>query len=529
MPHPTRRAFSAGLMLAASPLTGVGAAEKPRGGTLILGLGGEPPTLVSLTTTAQSAVILSPKVTEGLLTYDFELNPQSQLATEWSVAPDGLLYTFKLRHGVLWHDGTDFTSADVAFSLMLLKQLHPRGQSTFQNLARVETPDANTAVLVLDKPAPYLLRALVAAESPIVPRHVYEPSGKNVAVNPNEVAPIGTGPFVFKEWVRGSHVAYERNPRYWRDGQPYMDHLIARFMPDASARSIALETGEVDVVGWSLVPLTDVRRLSQSPKLAIETRGNEYQNNLFYRIEFNTRNRVFADMRVRRAVAHAIDRNLILKIVFLGYGVVSSGPISPNLKQFYDQNLTAPALDPQLSERLLDEAGFPRGANGVRFRVIMDALAGQAAQIALVVKDALRRIGVDVTVRTEDLSSYVRRIYTSREFDFNAQGSTQMFDPTVGTQRFYWSRNFQPGVPYSNGAAYSSADADHALEAAATEIDPSRRRADFVRFQEIINTDLPAIGLIAQSQVTVANRRVHNHTITADGISANFAQTYLTE
>jgi len=528
----TRRQFGAGLGAVVLSATMAGNRAEAqgvsrRGGTLTMALPTEPPTLVSLTTTAQSAVILSAKVTEGLLTYDFDLNPQPQLATAWSMTPDGLRYTFKLRQGVKWHDGHDFTSADVAFSLMLLKKVHPRGQSTFQNLENVETPDADTAVLVLSKPAPYLLTAMLAAESPIVARHIYEPSGDAVSANPNERAPIGTGPFMFKEWVHGSHAMYERNPSYWDPGKPYIDRFVARFMTDAAARSISLETGEVDIAGWSPVPLTDVKRLSQLPNLVIETRGNEYQNNLFYRIEFNTENKYFRDVRVRQAVAHAIDKRLVLRIVFLGYGVVANGPVSPNLKAFFDPDLPTNAYDPKFAEKLLDEAGLPRGANGIRFSVHQEAQMGAAADIAQYTKDALRRIGIDVTVRTEDISSYVRRLYTTREFDFSAQGSTQMFDPTVGTQRFYWSRNIHHGVPYSNGAAYASADADRALEAAAVEVDPARRKQDFFRFQQIVNTEVPAIGLVAQSQITIANRRVVNHTVTADGVSANYAEVYL--
>lgn len=525
----SRRLFNLGLGTSILAL-GVGAAfaqEPLKGGSVTLAVSNEPPTLVSLTTTAQTAVIVSPKVTEGLLTYDFDLTPKPQLATEWSVSPDGLNYTFKLREGVLWHDGTPFTSQDVAFSLMLLKKIHPRGQSTFQSLAEVQTPDPLTAVLVLSKPTPYLLTALLAAESPIVPRHIYEASGDDVASNPNEVAPIGTGPFIFKEWVRGSHVLYAANPNYWDAGKPHIDQLVVRFITDASSRAAALETGEVDIAGWTPVPLSDVERLAQSPVVSIESRGNEYQNNQFYRIEFNTQNTYFSNQTVRQAIAHALDKQAILDIVFLSHGVVAKGPISPNLTQFHAPDIQDLSYDPAVAEALLDEAGYPRGADGIRFHVTIDGLAGLAARIAEYTRDALGRIGIGVTVRTEDLSSYVQRTYTTRDFDFNAQGSTQMFDPTVGTQRFYWSKNFRPGVPYSNGAAYANPDVDRLLESAAVEVDVDKRRGYFAQFQQIVLTEAPAIGLVAASQLTIANKRLVNHTVSADGISANFAELYI--
>ncbi|WP_245615156.1 ABC transporter substrate-binding protein [Muricoccus aerilatus] len=119
----------------------------------------EPTALVAATTVVTPALSVSEKVTEGLLQYDFNLTPKSVLATDWTIAPGGLTYTFKLRPGVKWHDGRDFTSADVAFSLLLLKRMHPQGRSTFANLAEVQTPDPPTAVLRLERPAPYLIRA----------------------------------------------------------------------------------------------------------------------------------------------------------------------------------------------------------------------------------------------------------------------------------------------------------------------------------------------------------------------------------
>ncbi|TIU26064.1 MAG: ABC transporter substrate-binding protein, partial [Mesorhizobium sp.] len=130
------------------------------------------------------------KVTEGLLTYDFDLTPRPLLATEWSVSDDGLRYTFKLREGVKWHDGKPFTSVDVAYSIATIKEVHPRGRNTFLNLTDIQTPDPLTVTLVLSKPAPYLITALAAPETPIVPKHLYE--GTKAAENPVNNAPVGT-------------------------------------------------------------------------------------------------------------------------------------------------------------------------------------------------------------------------------------------------------------------------------------------------------------------------------------------------
>jgi len=252
---PSRRSFL-GISAAALGAAMVGGspafAAPVRGGSATLLLSAEPPVLTTIAHTAFNSVYVSAKTTEGLLTYDFDLNPKPLLATEWSISPDGLTYTFKLRPGVKWHDGQDFTSADVAYSINTLKEVHPRGRNTFLNLVEVQTPDPLTAVLVLSKPAPYLISALAAAESPIVPKHIYERTKADE--NPTNLAPVGTGPFKFKEWVRGSHIVYERNAEYWDQPKPYLDTLIVRFIPDAAARAIAIETGEIDLAPGAPIP-----------------------------------------------------------------------------------------------------------------------------------------------------------------------------------------------------------------------------------------------------------------------------------
>ncbi len=132
-----------------------------------------PPTLVATNNTSGTAWIVGPKIFDALLQYAADLTPEPQLATSWTISPDGLRYSFRLRPGVKWHDGKDFTSDDVAFSIGVLKVAHPRGRGTFANVTAVETPDPLTATIVLSKPAPYLISALAATESPIIPKHIF--------------------------------------------------------------------------------------------------------------------------------------------------------------------------------------------------------------------------------------------------------------------------------------------------------------------------------------------------------------------
>ena len=521
---------TAGLAGAAWPVATLAQAqpEAPRrGGTLTFLVFPEPPVLTTIAHTAGTSVLVTGKVVEGLLTYDFQLNPRPQLAASWVISPDGLSYTFKLRQGVRWHDGQPFTSADVVHSIGLLKEFHPRGRATFSRVVDVQAPDAHTVVLKLSQPVPYLITALAASESPIVPKHLY--SEGRADTNPWNNKPVGTGPFVFKEWVRGSHILYERNPHYWDGDKPYIDRLVARFIPDAAARVAAIENGEVLLAPASPVPMAEIERLKARPNLVFETRGYEYINNV-YRIEFNLEQPVLQDLRVRQAIAHAINREHLLKVAWYGLGRVIPGPVHPSLARFYEPGIPVSAYDLGAAARLLDEAGLTLGKAGPNKRLVLQATPvpnefGQ--RIADYLKQALGRLGIELRITSQDFASYVRRIYTQRDFDLHISVMSNTFDPTVGIQRLYWSQNFKRGLPFSNGSGYSNPAVDRLLEAVSAEPDPARRRALFVEVQRHIARDLPDLTLLAQQTFTVADRRVRNHTVGADGAAGNLAGVWL--
>lgn len=520
----TRRRFllaSAAVSAFAMSGASLRAATPAKGGTATLLLSSEPPVLTTIAHTAFNSVYVSPKVTEGLLTYDFDLTPKPLLATEWQISPDGLRYTFKLRDGVKWHDGKPFSSADVAFSIKTIAQVHPRGRNTFLNLTEVETPDALTVVLVLSKPAPYLITALASSETPIVPKHLYE--GTKVQENPVNLAPIGTGPYKFKQWVRGSHIVYVRNEDYWDKPRPYLDSLIVRFISDSAARSIAIEAGEIDLAPSTPVSYGDLDRLKALPHIGFETQGYQYTNSIT-RVEFNLEKEFFKDVRVRRAFAHVIDRNVIFNTVNYGYGAPITGPINPKLSKWYVADLKTYPIDLKAAEALLDEAGYKRGKDGIRARLNLDYVPGEGyPRGADYIRQALAKVGIEVTVRAQDFATYTKRIYTDRDFDFAYEGMSNLFDPTVGVQRLYWSKNFKKGVPFSNGAAYSNPKVDALLEAAAVEIDPKKRVAQWTEIQQVLVEDVPAIDIAAAPDITIFNKRIVGHTVGAEGVTGSLA------
>ena len=200
------------------------------------------------------------------------------LATEWSGSEDGKTITLKLREGVNWHDGEPFTCDDVAFSAMELWKEFLNYSSALQaNLESVDCPDPHTAVFNYSKPMP--IELFVAAMPDLghpVPKHLFE--GTDILKNEYNPAPVGTGPFKFVEYERGQYVLAEKNEDYWREGYPYLDRIVWRFIKDKSAAAAALEAGEVHESGFIGVSMADVDRFSKDDRFDVGTDG--YENNV---------------------------------------------------------------------------------------------------------------------------------------------------------------------------------------------------------------------------------------------------------
>ncbi len=512
------------------PFSAHAATSQPvKGGTVTFALDKEPNSLLALATVADPTIIVSTKIHDSLVVMDKDGKPKPSLATSWKLSEDGKTMTFSLREGVKWHDGKDFTSADVAFSLMALKQYNPRGKGSLGALEKVDTPDAHTVVLHLSNPIPYLLTSLSGFESPMVPAHIYATG--DVPTHPNNNNPIGTGPFRLKEWKPGSHLVLEAFPDYWDKGKPYLDKIIYKFITDAAGVSVALETSEADLMASGGIPLRDTDRLLKLPHLTKDEIGIVGITAGVIRLEFNLENQYFKNPKVRQAVAHAIDKEFIKKNLASNYAIVTDSILSPLLKPYYTPDVEKYPFDVAKANKLLDEAGFPKGKDGIRFSVTHDPLPIGEINVAIgnYLKPALKKIGIDVTVRTQDMAAYLKRVYTDRDFDFINNGMNTGPDPTIGAQRLYWSKNFIKGVPFSNGSGYSNPEVDALLEASARETDMAKRLEQWQQIQKLVSKDLPDIPLMTALRVLVYNKRVQNVHLSPAAIYDNFADVYVTK
>jgi peptide/nickel transport system substrate-binding protein len=483
--------------------------------------------LVAALTSQDQTAMLSTKLLEGLVTYGYDKAPQPRLATSWETSPDGLSIQFSLRRGVKWHDGEDFTSADVAFTIMqILKKYHPLGRVIFSRVTEVAAPDSHSVILRLAQPSPMIMTSLGGFISPILPKHLYE-SGDPLR-NPANAAPIGTGPFRFREWRRGSAIIFERNPSYWDDGKPHLDRLVYRLLGDGATRSAALDAGEVLIAGPNPVPFSELERFRSNPEFAVERRGEELLMHM-QALQINLRHPELNKPQLRQAIYHAIDRNALIRAVWYGAAQVSDSPVPLQAGNMHADDLPSYPYDPARAQALLDLAGLPAASDGTRLKLRLDWVpSGQEALLtAQFIRQSLRRIGIEVEVRSFDLATYIRQIYNDYDFDLNLMTYFPTVDPAVGVQRFYWSKAASRGTPFVNASGFSDPVVDRLLEEASTENDSARRRDLVHQFQRNVMTSLPILPLVDLDYVSIVSQRVHEVMLRPEGIRDNFADVWI--
>lgn len=514
-------AFGAAMSFA-SPLL----AQTPvKGGSLTYTYHPEPTAMSTIATTAVPVALVATKIYESLLQWEgAEMKPVPGLAESWTRSEDGKTWTFKLRSGVKWHDGAPFTSEDVKFSIeSIVRPYHSRGRALFGDVETIETPDATTVVFKMKAPVPYFLKAFQSTETPMMPKHKFQgiDLAQAAAVRGAEVltrAPVGTGPFKLKEWQRGSHIILERNPDYWREGRPYLDQIILRVLPDGAARAIAMEKGEVDVAPQSALPEAEIQRLSKLPHLEASMAGAEALGPNMW-LELNLREAPLNDVRVRQAISLSLDRNRIIDVIWYGYGKPGIGPIVSSDPTYFNKALKPYAYDPRKAAELLDQAGYKRGSDGVRFKITQHVLPyGESwTRLGEYVKQELSKQGIAVETKSADLAGWLKAVYSDWAFHMTSTFQHNYADPTIGVERSYLSANIKPGAAFMNSMAYKNPRVDELFALAARELDPAKRKAQFDEVQQIIHDEQPVIYLMEMQYVHLWNKRVNG--LITNGVS----------
>ncbi len=497
-----------------------------RGGTLEAVVHPEPPTLAFFINTSTPGRTVVSKIFDGLLDYGPDLKPRPQLAESWDVSPDGLTVRLKLRRNAFWHDGKPFSSADVKFSAdEVWKKYAPTARRVFQYLAKTEAPDPYTVVFTLSKPTPVILNALDVVATPILPKHLYE--GTDIANNLNNNKPIGTGPFAFKEWVRGSHIELVRHEKYWDAGKPYLDRVIWKFIPDVAGRAAALETGAVQYGERNPVTFADADRLAKLPNLVVDTGGYNGFSGWLWLIP-NLRDPIIGKLKVRQAISHAINREALTKTVWGGYAAPATGPVTSQLKTFYTADTPQYPFDVKRAEALLDEAGYPKQADGWRFALNHDFIpfGDDYKRTGEFVRQSLRAVGINVSLRAQDLPTWTKNVFADYNFQLVSSFGINWQDPQIGVEQHYWSKAESKGTPWFNASGYASPEMDGLIESAQTERDAARRVKIYQDVQKLAQRDLALINIFEFRWFGVWDKRLRNVTDSFDHSQNNFAKVW---
>lgn len=535
--HLRRLLAAAGLAAAMATATPVMAQDGPRfGGTFVAAIAGEPGGLNPVLFQGAEPQIAAAPMFDPLIQLDMVGNPRGVLAESWTVSDDRTTVTFTLREGVRWHDGKPLTSADVLWTFMGTRDgymPHPRYRSTLDVLVdRYEAPDPRSFTITLKQPYAPFLRVFAAANyaMPIVPKHVYE--GTDIPNNPANWAPVGSGPFKFREWVRGSHIELVRNEDYFIPDQPRVDSVFIRIMPDETARLLALRQGEVDYLYYYAVAYSAIPALQADPAITVTSDGAGLQG-LVQLLALNIAQPPFDDVRVRRALAHLIDRELINRLVYFGLArptVSNIGITTPFWTEEVQQRHDLGSAEANLAEaeRLLDEAGYPRGADGTRFSLRLRPAPWFQMTRATgdYVRQALQQVGIAVELVTADSGAHSVAVYTDHDFDLAIGSPVWRNDPAISTTILFQG-GLPAGVPFSNQYGYDDPEMNALIAAAAAELDRDRRVALYHDFQRKAATDLPIIHLVDFTFITVARDEVKGVASNPRWATSSWADTWV--
>ncbi|MBI3978576.1 MAG: ABC transporter substrate-binding protein [Chloroflexi bacterium] len=519
------------LALVIAPATGgVAQSQQPRrGGTFVIALEGEPPTLNPYINTGTTVTMNTVNIYNFLVGMDFDFKPTPDLAESWEISSDQRSYTFKLVKNATWHDGKPVTSADVKFTMEeLYAKNHPRAAILWKpNVDAVEAPDASTVVVRLKNPyAPFMTMLGMPGIGPfILPKHVYE--GTDLKTNPANAQPIGSGPFKLKEWVKGSHIEMVRYDGYFKKDLPYLDRIVVRFAPDNAGRMAAFEKGEMDFIHYYIVPHDMVAQLKANPAVTVDPRGGEGPATSEFLL-INLRNPTLAKLEVRQAIAYALDKEEIRKKALFGQGVTAHSVVHTGMKWAHNSDVTRYPVDQNKANELLDKAGFPKGADGTRFKLRLSWATGRSYEglAAEVIRDQLRGVGIAVEIKTYDTAAFVDAIYQRWDFDLAHQLFTTGPDPTLSIPRFLHSKQIIKSS-FVNAMGYTSPAVDKLLDEEYKQTDRSARAKMWRDIQDQVARDVPMLPLFELPIVNTYRSQFRNVVMGPFGIYENRERVWI--
>ena len=476
------------------------------GGVLINAMTGEPSGLISMIAGESASSAISSYIFNSLLKYDKNLELEGDLAASWQISTDQKTITFKLKPDLKWADNQPITSADVLFTWQAVideKTASPYA-SDFQLVKNAQTPDPLTFSVTYDQAYAPALDSWAGLQ--ILPKHLLQ--GQDLHTTAFVRNPVGSNYYKLDSWAHGEYLKLSKNINSVL-GQAKIDQLITRIIPDNSAQFLELMADNIDLMG--LDPIKYSRIIPARPELQQKLALYKELGNSYTYMGFNLKHQPFDDVRVRRAINYAIDKQEIIDGVYLGLGINIASPYKPGTR-WSNPALTPYPYDPAKAKALLKEAGFvdsnndgilDRDGKPFTFEIITNQNK-EREKSAVLIQRRLKEVGIDVQIRAIEWASFISRFIKTGDFDVVVLGWGLGLDPD---QYNIWHSSQQAPGQF-NFIGYHNPTVDQLLEQGRLELDADKRMKIYHEFARVLLEDSPIIYLSAGYGLTAIHKRV---------------------
>ncbi|GED69539.1 glutathione ABC transporter substrate-binding protein [Brevibacillus reuszeri] len=475
------------------------APASPDGGTLIIARLSDANNLdPHFSTQINSMAVTQHKLYEGLVMMDKSSEYKPLLATEWKQLDD-VTWEFTLREGVTFHDGAPFNAEAVKKTIdRILDKDQPTPKANmFGMIKEVKIIDPQKVQIILHYPFAGLLSVLASAEGGIISPKAIEQYGKDLAKHP-----VGTGPFTFESWTPGQEIVIVKNENYWGT-KPKVDKVVFKTIPEDATRVAMVEAGEAHVA--EQLPVTELERVQNSTSMSL----GRFESFAVDHIGMNVTLKPFDDVRVRQAIAHAVDKESIIKGVYNNVGKAAISSLGPKVIG-YSPNIKTPEYDLNKAKQLLTEAGY---GNGFKATIYLNDNKARI-NVAEVLQSQLKGIGIDLQIQVMEFGAYL---------DLAAKGEAQMFISGWGNatgdgdyNQYNLFHSTSKGVP-GNHSFYSNPKVDALIEAARKEKDPEKRKEIYAEAQQIEMDEVPLLPYRSSENLAAIAKNVEGVYISPSG------------
>lgn len=461
------------------------------GGDLVMARGGEPTSLVPSIPTDNLAIWLMEEIYDTLAVPSQDgKTVKPSLATSWEQSKDKLSWTFHLRDDAKFHNGKPVTSADVKFSIE--QNQKPSAPFSFIDtiITKMDTPNEHTIVFHTKKPWAPLPADMALYANSIVPKDYGGMSKDEFAKKP-----IGSGPFKFVSWTKGSSLKIAKNPDYWKKGVPKLDSVTFTNVPDSNTRATQLASGQIQINEYP--PYSSIGSLQNQPNVKVSA----FPSSEVDYLGMNTSRKPFGDVNVRRAISHAIDQNAMLKAVQYGHGQIAGAYLSP-VTWAHNDKIQPPKYDISMAKSLLAKSSVP---NGFTTTLLIPSGSEDAKSKAQLVQASLGKIGIKVQIKTLDPSAqYSARQAGNYDMAFGLY-TTDIVDPDE-IARFAGT---QSGGAHAIYTWFKNQRMEKLAAKASAETDQAKRKAAYDEMQQIVADQVPFVPLFYVPGIYSYSTKVH--------------------